>query len=125
MGTSALFALGDHHPGEAFQTTWRTNNSGSSNSRQITLPLVTGGTYNFVVRWGDGSSDTITSAGAPPPPTYAARGDYDVAITGTINGWNFSGAKMAIGASCWTSAGGARCGWATTAPTSRTPPTRR
>ena len=43
-----------------FVSQWKTDNPGVSNNDQITLPLVSGGTYNFLVQWGDGNSDTIT-----------------------------------------------------------------
>ena len=79
-------------PGEAFQTTWRTNNAGTSNSKQVTLPLTNVGTYDFVVRWGDGTSDHITAYNdAAVTHTYPTRGDYDATITGDITGWRFNG----------------------------------
>jgi surface protein len=78
-----------------FISTWRTTNTstGSSTSTQVKLPLVSTGTYNFVVNWGDGNQDTITVWNqAETTHTYAATGDYTVTITGTITGFAFGGA---------------------------------
>jgi surface protein len=74
-----------------FITRWDTNRTsiGSSNSSQIRLPLETGGTYNFVVQWGDGTSASITSS-LQAVRTYAAAGVYNVSITGTLVGWRFN-----------------------------------
>jgi surface protein len=63
--------------------------SGSSSSSQIRLPLEAGGTYNFVVQWGDGTSATITSS-TQGLRTYATAGVYTVTITGTLVGWRFN-----------------------------------
>jgi len=43
-----------------FVTTWKTDNADASNDDQITLPLVSNGSYDFTVYWGDGASGTIT-----------------------------------------------------------------
>jgi surface protein len=74
-----------------FVTRWDTSrtSSGSSNTAQIRLPLEAGGTYNFVVEWGDGTSETITSS-TQALHTYAAAGVYNVTITGTLVGWRFN-----------------------------------
>jgi surface protein len=45
--------------------------------------------YNFVVQWGDGTSETITSI-TQRLHTYAAAGVYNVTITGTLVGWRFN-----------------------------------
>jgi len=75
-----------------FQTVWKTDNTGASNDNQITLPLVSNGTYDFTVNWGDGNSDTITTYNqAEITHTYAAAGTYDVSISGEIVGWSFGG----------------------------------
>ena len=46
-----------------FTSTWNTLNMsvGSSADSQVRLPLILGGTYNFTVNWGDGTSNNITS----------------------------------------------------------------
>ena len=75
----------------AFISQWKTDNAGTSEDNQITLPLVSSGTYDFTVDWGDGSQDTITAHDdAAVTHTYAAAGTYTVEITGTISGWQFA-----------------------------------
>jgi hypothetical protein len=79
--------------GLPFISEWRTTNtsSGSSNSDQVKLPLISTGTYNFVVNWGDGNSDTITTWNqAETTHTYASSGDYTITITGVCIGWAFA-----------------------------------
>ena len=75
-----------------FITTWKTDNTGTSNNNQITLPLVNGGTYNFLVQWGDGSEDTITTwnAAAKTHTYLAGVGTYTVTISGSLNRWKFA-----------------------------------
>lgn len=71
---------------------WNTANTsgGSSASNQIQLPLTTGGVYDFVVDWGDGTQDTITSYNQPEAlHTYASSGIYTLQITGIIDDWSF------------------------------------
>jgi hypothetical protein len=66
-----------------FVSTWNTNNTsvGSSASNQIALPLISGGSYNFVVDWGDGSQDTITTWNQTEVThTYATAGTYTISI---------------------------------------------
>lgn len=73
-----------------FISSWKTDNSGISNSNQIKLPLQSNGTYNFSVDWGDGTTDTITNyLAAAATHTYSAPGTYTVTISGTITGWRF------------------------------------
>jgi len=60
------------------------------------LPLVSTGTYNFLVDWGDGRKDYVTSFAQIYRPietvarthTYRTAGTYTIRITGTIRGWN-------------------------------------
>jgi hypothetical protein len=71
--------------GLAFTTVWKTDNVGTSNSNQIDLPLRPGFTYDFLVDWGDGTSNTIQSPTAPERlHTYSTPGRYTVSITGTF-----------------------------------------
>jgi surface protein len=65
---------------------------GSSASNQIALPLLSsGGTYNFNVEWGDGSSDVITSGTQlERTHTYASSGVYDIKISGLCRGFRFA-----------------------------------
>ena len=67
--------------------------SGSSLNTQFMMPLVSGGSYNATVNWGDGSSDTITSYNqAEVTHTYSSAGQYEVSIEGTLQGWQFNNA---------------------------------
>ncbi len=85
----------------AFISTWRT----STANEQIHLPLVAGGSYDFTVDWGDGSSNTLSAydrAGASH--SYATAGTHTVTITGRIQGWSFNngGSREKIrGISAW------------------------
>jgi len=77
----------------SFVSTWRTSNTstGSSTATQIKLPLVSSGTYNFTVDWGDGTSNTITAWNqAQVTHTYLVAGDYVIRINGTCRGWQFN-----------------------------------
>ena len=67
--------------------------SGSSLNTQFMMPLVSSGTYNAVVNWGDGSSDTITSYNQQEVThTYTSAGQYEISIEGTLQGWQFNNA---------------------------------
>jgi len=53
--------------------------------------LISTGTYNFTVRWGDGSSDVITAWDqAAVTHQYASTGTYQISIIGTLQGWQFN-----------------------------------
>jgi len=74
-----------------FVTTWKTDNTGTSNDDQITLPLVNGGSYNFTADWGDSSTSIITAwDDAAKTHTYSSSGTYTVTIAGTIQGFYFN-----------------------------------
>ncbi len=92
LGTSAASApSGAVTPGVAFVSTWRTQNTGTSATDEVTLPLVSSGDYNFTVSWGDGDVDTITTFNDPDAThEFPARGDYDITITGDIEGFRFA-----------------------------------
>ncbi len=80
--------------GNAFVSTWKTDNlsTGSSTSTQIKLPLVSTGSYNFTVDWGDGSLNTITTWNQiDTTHTYSAVGTYTITIKGVCVGWQFNG----------------------------------
>ncbi len=67
--------------------------SGSSLNTQFMMPLVSSGTYNATVNWGDGSSDTITSYNQQEVThTYSSAGQYEISIEGTLQGWQFNNA---------------------------------
>ena len=56
----------------------------------FTLPLISTGTYNFSIDWGDGNSDIITAwDDAATTHTYSTTGQYSVKISGIITGWIF------------------------------------
>ena len=76
-----------------FYSTWNTSNTstGSSTATQVKLPLISTGTYNFVVDWGDGTTSTITTWNqAETTHTYATAGTYILRIIGTITGFCFN-----------------------------------
>lgn len=61
----------------------------SSSNETFSLPLESGGTYDFFVLWGDGQTDKITAYNdAEVTHTYLAPGTYRIQIMGTIYGWN-------------------------------------
>ena len=76
-----------------FVSTWKTDNlsSGSSTATQVKLPLVSTGSYNFVVEWGDGTQSTITAWNqAQATKTYTVAGTYQITIKGKCIGWVFN-----------------------------------
>lgn len=77
-------------PGD-FVSVWDTS-LGSADST-IALPLEASGTYNFVVDWGDGTSEEVTSFGdADKSHLYSSNGIYEVTISGVIDGFRFNDA---------------------------------
>jgi hypothetical protein len=73
-----------------FTFTMNTENAGSA-TKTFVLPLVSDGTINMVVAWGDGDEDTITSYNhADTTHVYSSTGTYTIQITGTIRGWKFA-----------------------------------
>ncbi len=77
---------------ELFITTWDTwcTDKDSSNAYQVRLPLHSSGTYDFAVDWGDDTSDHITAFDqAETLHTYERKGEYDITIRGTIEGFGF------------------------------------
>ena len=82
----ALGIIGAVDTPTEFITTWQTTTADES----ITLPLISSGTYDFTVDWGDGSSDTITAHDdLAREHSYATAGEYEVVIDGACEGWNF------------------------------------
>ena len=76
-----------------FVSSWDTRNTsaGSSASDQIALPLVSTGSYNFTVDWGDGDTDVITTWNQlEKTHTYTIPGIYEVRISGTCTGFSFN-----------------------------------
>jgi surface protein len=75
----------------AFIFTVDTTKVGTTSSTQFKLPLVSSGSVNFVVEWGDGTTDTITTFNqAQTTHTYSSGGTYEIKIRGIIRGWQFN-----------------------------------
>lgn len=61
-----------------------------ANNDTFTLPIDIG-SQNFVINWGDGSSDLIIDGSQPEiTHTYTSGGIYDLTLIGTINNWRFN-----------------------------------
>jgi surface protein len=68
-----------------FKTLWNTALPGETANNQIKLPLVEGHVYDFIVDWGDGSQNHITSWNDPNiVHTYNSSGIYVVSIVGNV-----------------------------------------
>lgn len=65
----------------AFITTWKTDNPGTSEDNQISIPTVGVG-YNYEVDWGDGNSNTAVTGNITH--TYSNIGTYTVTISGSF-----------------------------------------
>lgn len=70
---------------DEFVTTWKTNNTGTSNSTSITIPTNTAEwTYNYDVDWTcDGTFDDFGITGNITHD-YGTAGTYNVCIRGTF-----------------------------------------
>jgi surface protein len=78
-------------PALPFLSRWDTTKPSSANN-QISLPLISGGTYDFLVDWGDGKTDHINKYDDPAVThKYAVSGEYTVTISGTLIGFAFIG----------------------------------
>ena len=79
----------------AFVFNVKTDNTGTSNDDQFTLPLVS--SFNGVtaeVDWGDGSTDTITAFNQPEVThTYASAGTYTIKISNALRGFRFDNGR--------------------------------
>jgi surface protein len=85
--------------GLPFVSTWDTTiTSGTSTANnQVQLPLVNVGNYNFLVDWGDGTQNIITSWNQPEIlHTYATAGVYNITMTGLISEWSFGDALFSL-----------------------------
>ena len=80
----------DRDPSDAFIITIKTDNTGTSNDDQFTLPWI--GTYD--VDWGDGNTET--SVVDTQTHTYASAGTYDVAVTATTGRISFNNSNDAL-----------------------------
>ena len=62
----------------------------------FTLPLVNGGTFDFIVAWGDGSTNThITAYNVGNAHSYATPGTYTIMIWGVCTKFNFNASGSA------------------------------
>jgi len=66
-----------------FTTTWKTED------KQIKLPLVENGEYDFIVDWGDGVENYVTKWDVNTVHDYNEAGEYIVKISGKLIGWSF------------------------------------
>lgn len=67
-----------------FVSTWKTDNTGNSNSTSITIPTNSGFTYNYDIDWNnDGVFDTLGVTGNITHD-YTTAGTYTVKIKGTF-----------------------------------------
>lgn len=76
-----------------FTSVWKTDNPGFTNDDQIRLPLVSGGTYDFIV-YNDANDDVLLTCNDYTNNTITfadGAGTYTLRIEGTIEGWRFSG----------------------------------
>lgn len=70
-----------------FITTWKTDNLGSSEDNQITIPTFEGEVYDYAVDWGDGTSNSGVTGDITH--TYESSGTYQVSISGEFPGISF------------------------------------
>jgi surface protein len=64
---------------------------GSSANDKFQLPLDSTGNYDFIVDWGDGSTDTINTWNDPlTEHTYSSTGIYTIQIFNQLSGWTFN-----------------------------------
>ena len=74
--------------------------TGSTPTRQFKLPLISSGNYNFIVNWGDGNTDTITTWNQAETTHQYLTSDlsFTISISGVIEGWqyNFGGDVLKI-----------------------------
>jgi surface protein len=82
----------------AFISTWDTRNTsaGSSPNDTIKLPTERGGTYDAVVKWGDGIESKITGYNQGNQHQYSRAGVYTIEILGIFNGFKFGGGGDAL-----------------------------
>ncbi|AYQ35902.1 BspA family leucine-rich repeat surface protein [Runella sp. SP2] len=79
-GSPYTFAI-EGYGGKPFITTWKTDNSGTSNATSITIPTLGTG-YNYDVDWNnDGIYDELAVTGSVTH-NYGTAGTYTVAIRG-------------------------------------------
>ena len=72
----------------SFSTIWQTDNPGSSNDTQITIPTASGSTYNYDIYWEDvndsNTNGTLSNNTGSATIIFPSAGTYRVDITGTF-----------------------------------------
>ena len=77
-----------------FKSRWDTTQDGSANDT-VVLPLVSDGSYNFDVDWGDGNRDNITVYNqSEVTHQYSNTGIYEIRIKGDVSGVRFGGLEI-------------------------------
>jgi surface protein len=88
-GQKPIF-LGDADNFFGFRINTNNTSAGSSTNTQFRLPLTTSQDLDFVIDWGDGVVERITSHTALEiTHTYGTAGIYEIQIRGSILGWRF------------------------------------
>ncbi|MCJ8314072.1 MAG: BspA family leucine-rich repeat surface protein, partial [Pseudomonadales bacterium] len=65
---------------DAFVSTWQTDKEGVSNDNQITLGVNSDFSYDFIIDWGDGETDSNVTSEITH--TYSQSGEYQLKISG-------------------------------------------
>ncbi|MBC6411188.1 MAG: BspA family leucine-rich repeat surface protein, partial [Ekhidna sp.] len=84
-----------------FITTWQT----TAENETVTIPTVSGETYNYTVKWGDGSANTTHTNATPPSHMYATANTYTITISGTFPRIRFGETNFSGGFVATTAAG--------------------
>lgn len=65
----------------------------STGSKTVSIPMVLGGTYNYWIDWGDGTSSTQITAynDTNATHTYVADGEYTIRLIGTLDQLEYTG----------------------------------
>jgi hypothetical protein len=65
----------------------------STGSKTVSIPMVLGGTYNYWIDWGDGTSSTQITAynDTNATHTYVADGEYTIRLSGTLDQLEYTG----------------------------------
>lgn len=71
-------------PADAMVTVWNVNDG---QTIMLPCPAQSGISYNYLVQWGDGTTNLVTTP--TPTHTYFKAGKYTNVITGTLQKWCF------------------------------------
>lgn len=65
----------------------------NTQARTITIPMVSGGTYDYWIDWGDGTSSTQITAynDTNATHTYVVDGEYTIRLIGTLDQLEYTG----------------------------------